>query len=500
MQTKLYALAFLLLLSTPAAFAQQVISDPVCGYAGKSPWLEWYQQHRDQIAQDRGSDTSWLYAPMTLHLVGRNDGSGRFPFAQALRAVCEMNEQFAPAHIRFYLKPGDGVRYHDNSDWYEHEYFPGGDEMINFNYEYDRMNAFVVSDPSGACGYSWQDAIVLGINCSGIGNFVWSHEAGHHLSLPHTFSGWEGFSWDYSEPAPEDIDGHLVEKMDSSNCYWAGDGFCDTKPDYLNFRWTCNQDKVSPTQQNDPDGVPFRSDGTLFMAYPNDECASRFSAEQIEAMRTNLHTQHESYILQTPPIGEIDDDASVELVSPIDTQIVQYDNVTLTWNAVPNANFYTVDVGLAPGLAPKFYSDILYNTTSVTLPKPLPNNRVMLWRVRIHGDWDVCNPNNVVQIGVFKTQNLSATNDLERIVLAELSPNPVAIGIPAILTVTSSDAMDAVLNVTDASGRLCQQQNFRLVDGENRIEIPTESLNAGLYLLTLQNEKGTLVKRLAVTN
>lgn len=499
MQIKLSAIAFLLFSCLNIAFAQQPVPDRWCGYTGKSAWLNWYQQHRDEIAQQRGADTAWLYVPMTLHLVGTDIGGGYYKLEQALRNVCEMNENFQEAHIRFYLMPGDPVRYHNNSAWYAHQYYPGGDEMINQNYMPDRLNAFVVSDPSGACGYSWQDVIVLGTNCSGPGNLTWSHEAGHHFSLPHTFYGWEGFSWNFSNPAPAQINGYPVEKMDTSNCYWSGDGFCDTRPDYLNYRWGCDANKQSPTIQRDPNGVEFRSDATLFMGYPSDECASRFSPEQIEAMRANLHSEHEAYILQDPPFGEIDNNAAVQLVSPIDSQNVQFNNLTLHWNPVPNATFYTVEIGLAPSLSPKFYSKTVFNTTSVTVTGGIPNNRVLMWRVRAHSEWDVCNPNDNVQLGVFKTKNLSATNDLERVALAQLMPNPVVAGLPALLAVTSDETMDAVLNVTDAAGRLCQNQNIRLFTGENNIEIPTDRLSAGLYVLTLQNEKGALVKRLAVT-
>lgn len=499
MQIKLYTFVFLLFSCLNSAFAQQPVSNQWCGYTGKSPWLEWYQQNRDQLAQERGNDTAWLYVPMTLHIVGTNIGTGYFKIEQALRNICEMNGQFEEARIRFYLRPDDPVRYLNNSEWYTHQFYPGGDEMINENYLFDRLNAFVVADPSGACGYSWQDVIVLGTGCSGTGNYVWAHEAGHHLSLPHTFSGWEGFNWNYNNPAPEEIDGHQVEKMDGSNCLWSGDGFCDTPPDYLNYRWGCDINQQSPTIQRDPDGVEFRSDGTFFMAYPSDECASRFSAEQIEAMRANLYTQHEVYIQQTPPFTEIDDSVMVELVSPLDSQAVQYNNATLTWKPVPNASIYTIEVGLAPNLVPRFYSKTVFNATSVTITGSIPNNRALKWRVRAYNEWDVCNPNGAVQTGTFTTTNLSSTNDLDRAILAELSPNPVIAGMPAYLTVTSDETMSATLNVTDAAGRLCHTESLRLVTGENRIEIATGQLSTGIYMLTLRNEKGSLMKRLAVT-
>jgi hypothetical protein len=435
---------------------------------------------------------------MTVHLVGNDNGTGYYKFEQALRAVCEMNEQFAEARIRFYLVPEDGVRYHNNSGWNAHQFYPGGDEMINENRLPNRLNAFVVADPAGNCGYSWQDAIVLGTGCSGPGNSTWAHEAGHHLSLPHPFLGWEDFSWNFNNPAPTEINGHYVEKTDTSNCYWAGDGFCDTRPDYLSYRWNCDENKQSITPQKDPDGVQFRSDATLIMGYALDECASRFSPEQIEAMRENLYTEHSDYLQITTPLAEIADDAVVELISPVDSQVVQFNNITLHWNLVPGATYYVVEIGLAPGLSPKFYNQTFYNTTSVTITGGLPNNRTLRWRVRAFSEWDVCQPNANAQTGIFKTKNLSATNELEEVAIAELAPNPVSAGLPVLFTVTSDETMEAALHVTDASGRLCQMQHLRLSPGENRLEIPTDGLSAGLYVVTLQNEKGAIVKRLAV--
>jgi hypothetical protein len=160
-----------------------------------------------------------------------------------------------------------------------------------------------------------------------------------------------------------------------------------------------------------------------------------------------------------------------------------------------------VEVGLAPGMSPKFYNQTFFdaNITSVTITSGIPNNRILKWRVRAYNEWDVCHVNTNFQYGVFKTKNLSATNELEQTVFAELSPNPVAAGLPAVLTVNTDENMEATLNVTDAAGKLCSTQHVRLSAGENRCEIDTNGLNAGFYVITLLNEKGALVKRLAVT-
>ncbi len=493
-----YTLLFILLLSGFFASAQQA-SENFCGYTGSSDWLDWYQRNTGMFQSENG-DTTWLYVPVTVHIVGTNTGAGYFHLDQAIQAVCGMNNQYASSFIRFYLMPGDAIRYHNNSDWYDHDWDTGSD-MINSVIPgiRNRLNAFVVTDPAGNCGYSWQDAIVLKKGCSGAGNSTWAHEAGHHLSLPHPFSGWENFTWDYAEAAPSKVNGRDVEKTNGTNCYSGGDRFCDTEPDYLQDRWNCNADFRSNVIQHDPDNIAFRSDASLIMGYASDACASRFSKEQIVAMRTNLKTQHSDYLQITAPLTETADNDQVNLISPIDTnETVQFNHIELKWDPVPNARYYTVEVSNTKSFALKFFYETYINTTSATITKGVPNNWNLYWRVRAYSDWDICQPYDQAQIGVFRTQNLSATNDLERAAIIQLTPNPVYAGLPALLSIESDEAMDLSINICDAAGRVCFKQEYRLFNGQNQIEIPTNNLNAGVYSVLLQNEKGSIVKRLAV--
>ncbi|MFN0037143.1 MAG: T9SS type A sorting domain-containing protein, partial [Saprospiraceae bacterium] len=164
------------------------------------------------------------------------------------------------------------------------------------------------------------------------------------------------------------------------------------------------------------------------------------------------------------------------------------------------ATFYAVEIFLLSNLTPRIFYQTTYNATSLTITNGgLPNNRLLYWRVRAYNEWDVCQPADIQQVGIFKTKNFSATNDLESTVLADLSPNPVAAGLPAKLLLTSDENMEAALSVTDATGRQCLRQAVKLSFGENLVDIPTDALQAGLYIVTLQNEKGTILKRLAVT-
>ena len=134
----------LLLCASQFVVAQGIISNNWCGTVGRSTWLTQYQNNRDDV-QYRSGDSAWLYVPMTIHIVGNDAGAGYYPLDFVFRIVCEMNEQYAEARIRFYLVPGDGIRYLNNSTWYEHD-FDGGSDMINSNRLPDRVNAFIVAD------------------------------------------------------------------------------------------------------------------------------------------------------------------------------------------------------------------------------------------------------------------------------------------------------------------------------------------------------------------
>lgn len=468
-----------------------------CGTNGYSPWLTWYHEHKNSFADVRDADTSWYYVPVTVHIVGNDQGRNYYPQDEVFRIICEMNSQYESVRFRYYLHPTEPFIYHDNTSWFQHDW-DGGAEMINSTMIDDRLNTYIVADPAGNCGYSWLDAIVMGSGCSAPGNSTWAHEAGHHFSLPHPFFGWEGHSWDFNNPAPQAWDNYPIEKMDGSNCYESGDRFCDTKPDYLNYRWSCTPEKESTVIQKDPNGVPFRSDASLFMGYSYDACSSRFTQEQIDAMRTNITTEHQSYLQVWEPGAEINDADHIKYISPVDSSIEQYNNVVLQWEPIQNALYYHVEVSTTPYFSLVFHSSVVYDNTTVTIHNNIPNNKTLYWRVKAYNNWDLCGPVGVVEPAIFKTRNLSATNELERVADISINPNPVPGGQPVLMKVNSSESLEILLTMHDASGRLAYQRQMEMYSGENTLEISTDNVEAGLYFVTIQTKKGTLVKRLAV--
>ena len=468
-------------------FAGAAFSQNPCGTFEESKWLDHYFEHKNSYTE---ADTPWLYVPTTMFIVGNDQGGGYFRKKQVFDALCNLNEQYVPARIHYYLHPTQPFIYLDNSEWYEHGW-DGGSDMIQSNYISNRLCMFIVSDPAGNCGYSWQDAIVMGKGCSGARNSTWAHEAGHHFSLPHTFRGWEGNNWDWSTPAPAQIGNRQVEKADGSNCAQGGDRFCDTEPDYISNRWSCNANARSFSML-DPDGVEIRADGTLFMSYANDECQNRFSGEQIDAMRANLQSEHSSYLVVSEEGPSIDQ--AVNQVYPADSATINAQGEMFTWDAVPNAEYYLIEMSLFSDMRTAVIVSEMVEGTSYELTANLPLNRFLYWRVRPYSQWSFCDLDEDAHIKAFKIQNLSATNELESKATASLSPNPIISGQALQMTVNSTEAFDAQLNVFDVNGRQLQSRPVRLYEGESSVSIQTYGLTAGMYRAVLQNEKGNIQK------
>lgn len=119
-----------------------------------------------------------------------------------------------------------------------------GEDMMDENNVDDLLNVYFVSDPAGNCGYfsPSDNGVAVAKSCAMPGGTTIAHEFGHFFSLPHTFYGWE-----YGIPDDED-----QEWVNGANCNSAADGFCDTPPDYLDYRWNC----PGPLQ-TDPNGDTF---------------------------------------------------------------------------------------------------------------------------------------------------------------------------------------------------------------------------------------------------
>lgn len=475
-----------------------------CGTRGVSDWLIRYQSQPP--VSDRSEDTLWV--ALQPHLLAKDAGTGRISTEKFLNAFCQLNEDFAPSNIQFYFKYDWDLL--NKTEWYMHSTIPQGIDMMLSNNIPDALNAYFVADPAGNCGYNLPyGGVAIGHNCAGPGDHTWAHEVGHALSLPHPFIGWEGknygsigptptsLTYDYTYfhdtldtqiPAP--LDTALVEFVNGSNCAVAADLICDTKPDYLSYRWDCDAQNLSTTQQKDPAGATFYSDGSLYMSYALDHCQSRFSPEQISLMRANLLTEKVAWLtpsMAEPPIAE-----SPEAIEPVLDQMVPTTGALLRWHPVPNATHYLVQASRLLNFS--FRQVDVVTTDTFLIAGQLTPNVKYYWRIRPFNDWHTCNPFS--ELSTFITAPISAISEPD----AEgwrCFPTLLTEGAPLTLEIPESWQNEAAqCYLFDAAGRLVWQSNWEALDLRMKLHLPSTQWPAGVYQLVLNSRHG--VKRAPV--
>lgn len=501
-------LTLIFIFSLSSLFAQEPAKNMLepCGTpAGISPWLRFYSDHKAEM-EYRSNDTLWV--GLQAHLLARDNGTGRFPFDRFMDALCRLNTDFAESNIQFYLK--DDINLIDNSAWYAHTTIPAGIDMMLTNNVDDAFNSYFVGNPAGNCGYNLPyGGVAIGHSCASASDHTWAHEAGHALSLPHPFIGWEGKQYNYAIPTPTSVtydytyfhdtidtqipaplDTALVEYVDGSNCAIASDLICDTKPDYISSRWTCNGQGMSPAIQKDPAGVDFQSDGSLFMSYADDACQTRFSPEEIQVMRANLATEKANWLGSAPQLGEITQ--LVNQISPIQDQVVPVAGTQLVWSSAPNATHYVVEASRFSSYALREV-EMITSDTFVTTPALLAN-RTYYWRVKAFNAAHFCA--DLSESATFVTAPTSAAFEPDsegwRCYPTVLSPGHVLnLEIPeSWLGKTSKVAC------YDVAGNLKWDSKLLISGYKMMLQVPLENWQTGLYYLVLSNEMG--IKRQAL--
>lgn len=481
-----------------------------CGTVeGRSEWLKKYQQRPHEYRKDMDSV---IFIPLTIHLLGSDNGLGYFPPSQLVAALCKLNADFLQTGLQFFVQ-GD-IRYIPSTAWDSHSTILQGAEMMFANNVPNTLNSYFVSDPAGNCGYNLRYAgVAIRKSCAGPNDHTWAHEVGHALAIPHPFLGWEGgvshdnsVPHNFNTPAPEFvtydytffkdtlildtliIDTAWVERVDGSNCHFAADGFCDTSPDYLAGRWTCNNNGESTQLQTDPDGATFRSDGTLIMGYANDNCQTRFTTEQIEAMRAFLFDRRAYWISTQPPAPVIPNEAPTALF-PIQGEPAQFNDVQLRWTQTANATHYVVQVSRLVNFS--VLEEFMVADTTLVLSNLL-TNRTYYWRVKPINNYNFCTLWSAT--ANFVTATISSTGEGSHAGKATVYPNPVRGGqevfVQGLVGVMSFELFSPLgIRVASAQPERSEPAVFRL----------PANLPSGVYYLSAETQEGSAVFRLVVS-
>lgn len=438
-------------------------------------FLQDFRQNPDRFD---GNERSTRYIPVQVHIVGTDDGSGYYPAKEVLRNICDVNDWYKDANIHFYIM--DEFNYIDRSVYFNHTGTQGRSMMNLFNVP-NRLNMYIVNDPAGACGYysPFGDAVALRKSCLGPGNTTMAHEFGHFLSMPHTFNGWEG-----GRPPTS-----FIERADGSNCQTAGDGFCDTPADYLPDRWTC---PYSGNTLIDPAGDTVIPDGTQIMSYSNDACQTGFSSQQNSAMRayiaTNRATLSSQGIPATIPVNQ-----APSLISPTDNATaIPVNQVDLSWQPVPNASLYHVEVSRISAFALHEYNNVVTNT-AVTIPDLIPGT-TYFWRVTAMNTGNTCvqEQSSTFSFTVSEPTGIGPSQALKGI---QVYPNPITQGQPLVIDMSAYAGLEGQLQIRSVDGRVVQTLNQAAA---NYWTIPTHDLAPGFYLLQIDTPEGQAIKKVVI--
>lgn len=491
-------------------YGQKENLDP-CGTVNeKSEWLKNYQKDPTKFDK-RSGEIIWV--PISITIVGFDDGSGYIGERTVHESMCTLNEDYAETEIQFYLaKP---LRYINNSRYADHGNVLIGAEMMFENNYPNMINNYIMNSAAGNCGYNLPYAgIALANNCTSPEDHTWAHEIGHALSLPHPFLGWEGgvshngsISHNFNNPAPDKvaydytlfqdtlivdtliIDTAYVERVDGSNCTFAADGFCDTKPDYLAQRWNCNANGESSIEQTDPNGEKFFSDASLFMSYATDDCSYRFTPDQIAAMRANLIDEKSSYLGNEDVLQEVAD-TEVEVLAPGYLDQVYFEDVYIEWEPVENATAYTIQVARTASYGLTVF-DTLITDPFITLPPLRFPTKKHYFRVKALNEYDFCS--EFIAFGAFEGVD-EQTNVNDRF-LSTIKINPSLLKSGESIQIENKEGYKLTISVTNLVG----QSLFSEETSQRFTQIATDDWSDGIYVVTFRMGRAVITKKVALT-
>lgn len=429
----------------------------------------WFQGLDPAFRNNLKIQNGELYVPVILHLVGDDNGNGYFPKEQAFQLICELNRHYIPASIRFFL--ADTFYYINNTRYYNHDW-SAGYEMMDIHNLPPVMNVYVVQNPADACGYAYypgggpgagRGGIALAKACSRPGNSTLAHEVGHYLSLPHTFDNWNNTG--------------LTELVDGSNCSSAGDYFCDTPADFLDFRWNCPY----TGSKLDPNGDAYQPDGTFFMSYSIEPCGRRFSQEQMDAMRTS-RTLDRPYLNSVPPPA-YSGEQTMALVLPTDSAMVPVSGFMLRWHAVPGVTQYA---GMISPVNSFTFSTVKFFTTDTFyyVSQALDAGRTYRWKIAPLNPYYPCIDPDSTQNSRVLTPSSSITHlDPEaEIIRWTVGPVP-ALASESITFYAPGNSSEGNWFVLDLSGKiLLRSESMR-----DKNTIPGGTLPPGTYIFVPGN-------------
>lgn len=457
--------------------------------------------------------TAITWVPIKFHLIADDNGNGRVREISVYDQLCKLNTAYLDQEIQFYVH--DGFSYLNSSVAYNSPTSSGGQFQLQARKKNGMMNVFIPKNAdTGGIGttlgfYSpFGDWIVMRQDEVSGFNTTLIHEGGHFFSLLHPHNGWDNINYDaavHGNPAPNlSPGGTATERQDRTgsckNCETAGDFLCDTAPDY-NFGFgstTCNY----LGNVKDPCDVDVDPDEALYMSYFGDECQNYFSDEQ-KAMisadltqRRNFGTINKNFIpSNTEPLGG----QTTLAYPPAGENIGIYNYVTFDWTDVANADGYFFELDRSPNFNFQPVYEIITDGSSSFQAMDLKKNIQYYWRVTPYNQSSSCVGTTDIQ--TFNTGDMESTAvpTITSVNSWSVQPNPVQKGDNMTIQLETSQAFDADIMLYDITGKLVKRiPNKYFASGASTVQIATDDLNNGMYVLAIKSEKGILNNKIVV--
>ncbi|MEO0044630.1 MAG: hypothetical protein RL329_4079 [Bacteroidota bacterium] len=485
------------------------------------------------------------YVPINFWLVAKANGTGRVSEAKVLELLCAINKKYLEMDIQFYLANGNFF-YLNNDVIYD---TPAGTNGANFisNEIYTRnngarhnaLNIFLTNNANSesnvgvtVLGYysnrslnsepayynDW--VVIIKSQVSAARASTAEHEIGHFFSLLHPFYGWDNpviynpngtVQLDYrtSQPcvsaaAPDGVNQtERVSRGADKNCDVSGDRLCDTPADInLGLGWNANCTYNGASK--DPLCVGYDPDETNMMGY-FDNCESTFSPLQKAMVRADLLNNAKRAYLRpnlTPNIAAI---ATLPtIIAPITGTTTTHSNFArLDWSDVPGATAYLVEVSKFNNFSADIAKRAVVFSSKFDLWEQtiagflIPGQSVSVyWRVTPFSNFQVCSAPSIV--GNFTTGTTVGVHEIEHVSNFTIAPNPVAAGQSMNIQLYTDESFNAQVKIYNVTGQLLQNQAMNFEIGPNSRPLRIGNWGKGVYLLTIESDKGVLNKKIVL--
>ncbi len=443
------------------------------------------------------------YIPVKIHLVADDEGAGRLSEDDALDMLCILNEEYEDSEIQFYLKDGTFNYIESSLIYYHEDYFSGGIPIwteSNENSDPEAINIFVANEVGSFNSYYISIIDVLYIRKSHVrGKSVLSLPMGHFFSLLKTYSGWGSFDefCEGSLDASTCNGGIQIENQSGNNCDTAGDLICDTPPDYYftfcpsttncEFNgevYDCEGEQVFPMEQN-------------MMGNYNGCADYEFTQEQSDLMNVDLLSPERAYCNPgiLPNLAVVNELAVA--TSPINGEVRPYNAVELKWDPVPGATHYLVELDRFDSFSWMPLRRVVTTNSTFIANYCMPNAQYF-WRIRPFNEYSTCESAFGDNFQFETNAIASKVETVEGVNHWSVRPNPANSSEAIFVDVEALQAMDATVNMYSVTGQLISSSKQLFSIGNNIVELATNNLTTGLYMVSIETKTGVTTKRVVI--